>query len=529
MLAPKINLPHPATTEALASAKPRHTYGQILKSSALIGGSSAFNNVALGIVRNKVMALLLGREGVGLFGLYGSVLDLTQSIAGMGINSSGVRQIAASASSGEAVRVARTATVLRRTSVVLGVLGAVLLLAASETISRWTFGSERFAVPVALLSLAVLFKSISAGQEALIQGLRRIADLAKIAVVGGLFGTVLSLGLVFWFREKGIAPALVAVAATGLAVSWWFRRRIRIDPPAMTATQVWREASSLLKLGSAFMASAILTMGAAYLIRVIVRQNISLEAAGLYQSAWALGGQYVGFILQAMGSDFYPRLTAAAQDNAECNRLVNEQAEVGLLLAGPGVLATLTFAPLVIALFYTREFTAAVEPLRWICLGMLLRVIAWPMGFIVLAKGVQSIFFWTEVVAASVHVGLAWIAVRHVGLAGAGMAFFGLYVVHGCLIYLIVRRLSGFRWSPANRRIGLLFLSVIAAVFCGFFLLPFWVATALGSAAAAASGIYSVRALVTLVSWERIPRGARRLLVLLRCAPPEVNSRSKSK
>ena len=44
---------------------------------------------------------------------------------------------------------------------------------------------------------------------------------------------------------------------------------------------------------------------------------------------------YVGFILQAMGSDFYPRLTAVADDHAECNRLVNEQAQIGLLLAGP--------------------------------------------------------------------------------------------------------------------------------------------------------------------------------------------------
>lgn len=505
------------------AAKPRHSYGQILKSSALIGGSSAFNNVLLGIVRNKVMALLLGREGVGLFGLYGSVLDLTQSVAGMGINSSGVRQIAAAAGSGEAVRVARTATVLRRTSVVLGLLGALLLVLASQSVSRWTFGTEEHAVPVALLSLAVLFKSISAGQEALIQGLRRIADLAKIAVLGGLFGTVLSIGLVYWLREDGIVPALVAVAGAGLAVSWWFRRRIQFETPGMTAPQVGHEAAGLLKLGSAFMASAILTMGAAYVIRVIVRQNVSLEAAGLYQAAWALGGQYVGFIVQAMGSDFYPRLTAAAHDNVECNRLVNEQAEVGLLLAGPGVIATLTFAPLVLALFYTKDFTAAVEPLRWICLGMLLRVIAWPMGFIVLAKGVQSIFFWTEMVATCVHVGLAWIAIRHVGLVGAGVAFFGLYVVHGCLIYLIVRRLSGFRWSRANRRIGLLFLSVIAAVFCGFFLLPIWAATALGGAAAMVTGIYSVRALITLVSWERIPSAVRRLLMLLRFAPPETN------
>ena len=91
-----------------------------------------------------------------------------------------------------------------------------------------------------------------------------------------------------------------------------------------------------------------------------------------------------------MGADFFPRLTAVAQDNSECNRLVNEQAEVGLLLAGPGVLGTLTFAPLVIQLFYSARFGPAVEILRWICLGMMLRVASWPMGYILLAKGARQ-------------------------------------------------------------------------------------------------------------------------------------------
>ena len=40
----------------------------------------------------------------------------------------------------------------------------------------------------------------------------------------------------------------------------------------------------------------------------------------------------------------------AATDNRECNRLVNEQAEMSLLLAAPGILGTLTFTPLVIQL-----------------------------------------------------------------------------------------------------------------------------------------------------------------------------------
>ena len=50
--------------------------------------------IGLGIVRTKAMALLLGPAGVGLLGLYGTIADLAQTIAGMGINTSGVRQIA---------------------------------------------------------------------------------------------------------------------------------------------------------------------------------------------------------------------------------------------------------------------------------------------------------------------------------------------------------------------------------------------------------------------------------------------------
>ena len=71
----------------------KHSYGQILKSTALIGGSSAVN-IVIGIVRTKAMAMLLGPAGFGLMGVYGAIIDVAQSIAGMGINSSGVRQIA---------------------------------------------------------------------------------------------------------------------------------------------------------------------------------------------------------------------------------------------------------------------------------------------------------------------------------------------------------------------------------------------------------------------------------------------------
>src|SRR5215831_14376761 len=141
------------------SAFEKHSYGQILRSSVLIGGSSVLN-IGIGIVRTKAMAVLLGPAGFGLMGLYGSIADLAVSIAGMGVNSSGVRQIAEAAGSGDDKRIARTVTVLRRTAVLLGILGAGLLVVFCRQVSALTFGTDEHAGAVALLSLVVFFRLV---------------------------------------------------------------------------------------------------------------------------------------------------------------------------------------------------------------------------------------------------------------------------------------------------------------------------------------------------------------------------------
>jgi antigen flippase len=489
----------------------KHTYGQILKSSAMIGGSSLLN-VVIGTVRTKAMAMLLGPSGVGLMGLYGAILELTISIAGMGINSSGVRQIAEAVGSDETERVARTAAVLRRISVILGLIGAAFLVGFSGVASALTFGSDQHASAIALLSIAVFFSLVSAGQGALLQGMRRISDMAKTSILGAFWGALVSIIVVYFLREDGLVLSLILVAAMSLVISWWYSRKICLRVPPLSAAQVGQEAAAMLKLGFAFMASGLLMSGASYVVRLIVVRKVGFDAAGLYQAAWALGGLYIGFILQAMGADFCPRLTAIARDNPECNRVVNEQAYVSLLLAGPGVLGTLTFAPLVITIFYSAKFEGAVEILRWLCLGMTLRVISWPMGYIIIAKGVQNLLIFSEVAWTAVYLGLAWVCVNAFGLKGAGIAFFGSYVFHVAMIYVMVRKLSGFRWSAENRQTSFLFLVLIAAVFCGYYALPPVLAMGVGALAVLLSGVYSLQVLLDLVPPDRLPGPVLKLL-----------------
>jgi enterobacterial common antigen flippase len=487
-----------------ASSAERSTYTQIFKSTLVVGASSAVG-VMFSIVRNKAIALMLGPEGVGLIGLYGALVDITQSIAGMGVQSSGVRQIAEASATHDEKTIAQTYLIVSRTSLLLGIIGSVLLLVASSPLSVMTFGGYEQSTGIGLLAVAVGLRILSGAQMALLQGLRRISSIAMVNVAGAFAGTVATISLIFLFGTAGIVPSIIAVAAVTLFASWYFGRQVRLAHAEITRDAFQKESRRLLKLGFVFMISGLLTFGAAYVNRLIVLRADGMAAAGFYQAAWAIGGLYVGIVLQAMGTDFYPRLTMVSGDNAECNRLVNEQVQMSLLLAGPGVVATLTFAPIVLQILYSHAFDGATDLLRWICLGMILRVVAWPMGYIVVAKEAQATFFWTDVGAAAVHVGLAWLLVGRFGAVGAGAAFFGLYVWHSTLIYVIVRRLSGFRWSRENVRIAPVFLGASVLVFLATQSLPVWQSTSLGALILVLLSLHSLRKIAPLVHQASLP------------------------
>lgn len=478
----------------------------ILKASALIGASSLIN-VGLGAVRTKAMAVMLGPAGIGLLGAFSMILDLARSVAQLGLSGSGVRQIAESASSGDERRLAVTAIVLRRVSLLCGLLGAVVIALSSSAISTLTFGTDEYATSIAIASVALFLGVVAGGQVALLQGTRKVAEQAKVTVYGALLGTVAAVAIVYAVGQSGIVPSIVAGAAATIGLSWWYSRHVQIADVRLERGDTVREATLLLKLGLAFLASGLLVAGAAYAVRTFVLRTLGLEAAGMYQAAWTLGGLYVGFVLQALGTDFYPRLVGVANDHQACNATVNEQAQASLLLAAPGIIATITFAPLVIHLFYSAAFGDAIELLRWMCLGMALRVITWPVGYIIVAKNRQFAFFAVEAAWAVCNVAASWWALGAFGLEGAGIAFMLSYVFHAFIVYPTARGMTGFRWSADNLRVGGWFILAVAAAFIVQRTLPQWPALAFGTCLTVASTWYCVRSLVRLSDVDgRFPR-----------------------
>ena len=481
------------------------SHRQIFKSTALIGGTQIIN-MGIGILRTKVLAMLLGPAGMGLAGLYMSATSLIGSVSGLGINASGVRQIAEAAGSNDETRIARTAITLRRISMISGALGMLLVLVLAPLLSRTTFGDEKHVFGVALMSLTLLFGGISAGQSALLQGLRRLRELAMSQILGTIFGALVSIVLVWWLRDQGIVPYLVAISAFSILLSWWYARRVPLVGVVVTWRETFTESKGLLVMGMAFTTAALISSGTAYLTRVLVQHELGLVAVGIYTATWTLSTYYVSFILSAMGTDFMPRLTASAHDHSTLNRLVNEQTEMGVLIAIPGVLATLTLAPWVMQAFYSAEFVQGAEVARWQILGVFLRVVSWPLGYVLIAKGKSFLFTMSELAFGVTNVVLILVCIKLLKLDGIGISFALSYLVYTLMMVLIVWKLTDFRYSPTALKIFGPVILVVAVTFaCTRFLPHVW-SISVGLTLTAITGVVSLLVLQKLLGVDLLGR-----------------------
>lgn len=418
-------------------------------------------NILIGMVRVKFAAILIGPAGVGLLGIYNQIIALIATATGMGIGNSGVRQVAEAVGSNDDERIARTVITLRRTAWLTGALGMLVMIILCVPISRVTFGTSNYAISVALLGVTLLFSAITTGQACLLRGARRIADIARITVISAFGGTLISVPCFYLWGIRGIVISQILSSIAVLATSWWYARRFQTVPLMVSWPESRIEARSLLSLGISFMGAALATSATAYAIQALLVRHFSLADAGIYQAAYNLSGVLVGFVLGAMGADYYPRLTAIAGDHSGVHRMVNEQSQVSVLLALPALAAMMVFAPLIIQFFYSASFAAAVPLLRWCILGILGRVFSWPIGFVMLAQGKGTIYFATEAFACGLHLAAVALFTRIWGLDGAGIAFMALYIFYTGLMLIVMRRLVGETWTRQTLKLILISTTIM--------------------------------------------------------------------
>jgi PST family polysaccharide transporter len=465
--------------------------------SMMIIGSAQVVNILISIIRLKVLAVLLGPSGVGLLSIYNSLQAMVKQTAGLGMGSSGVRQIASSR--GEEATLSRVRRVLFAAHLVQGALAMLAVWLLRAPIATWLFGDATRATEVGLIGVAILLALLGTAQTALLQGLRRIADLGRVTVLAAFTGTVAGLvavwvqgesGLIWFFLVQPLATVLVALHFT--------RRLPRPTAARLSVTETWEIWKPMAKLGAAFMLGGLATTATLLLVRGRISQELGLDAAGHFAAAWGITITYVGFLLGAMGADYYPRLTEVIHDKVAALQLVNDQAQLGLAIGGPVLLLLIGLAPWAITVLFSDEFGPAVTLLQWQTVGNVFKLPGWALGFSIVAAARGKTFLLTQLNFNILFCLMLWPTLVPFGIQAAGPAFMIASILQFCLVTVIVRKIHGFRFQPLS--LGLLGLhTVLAIALLGLALVAPLAAAAASPVLAGATGLFGLRVVLVKI------------------------------
>lgn len=441
----------------MANSKEENSYSNILKRLSAFGGVQIFN-IFISLIRGKFVALFLGPAGMGISSLYTSSLAPLQQICGLGLNLAVVKEIAANKDDESALR--RVLKVALRLLLLTSLLGGLVTLIAAPLWSEITFGNNLHTSAYLLLSLFTALSIAGAGLLALLQGLGEVKRLSKATLVGGLAGLIFGVPLYYFYADGGIVPAMIILALASFlfylisyrkSQSNYLSEESEIREEKEEKLRSVNLIKSLLSMGFILLVGSLAGQLITYLINLYIRSAGSLDDVGLFQGANSITNQYVGVIISALALDYFPRLSASCAHNDKMREVVNRQTEVVMLVATPLIILLLLTAPIVIHILLTDNFMVIIPLIRWMGLGMLIQALAFPLGYIYVAKDDRKAYIWMECVWANLCWLICSVGFYHIfGLIGLGISLVVRGVVDLIINYIVCLRRYGFRYSSSS-------------------------------------------------------------------------------
>lgn len=414
------------------------SYRNVLKATSLFGGVQVVN-ILIAIIRSKFIALFIGPTGMGIASLLNSTLGLINGVTNLGLERSAVRDISLVHKEGVDKSASRTITILRRLVWFTASFGALLMIALSPLLSEFAFENKDFTLAFVWVAIALFFKQITDSQLAVLQGLRKLKDLAKANLFGNVLGLIITVPLYYYFRIDAIVPAIIIASLMSFAFTFYYSQKAEIVKTPITNAEAFSEGKEMIQLGVTLSISSLISLLVAYIIQIYISQKGGIDEVGLYNAGFVILNTYVGIIFTAMATDYFPRLSAISEEIIKVRKAVFEQAYIAVLLITPIIVVFLMFAQFIIVLLYSEEFTPIVKMVSWGILGMVFKAVSFSMGYVIIAKGDSKLFVKTAVGFNAILLAANVVGYYYGGLEGLGISFFLYYIFHFVALRIITK------------------------------------------------------------------------------------------
>jgi O-antigen/teichoic acid export membrane protein len=422
---------------------------------------------AVGVVtllaQTKLLAVLIGPEGVGFFALAVSFIALVTAVAGLGLSTSLTKLVAEFGSGGRKDDIWGTTLVGVATVTVASVVLGALIVLNQGPIGRAFLGGSSvstedrsFIIGVTALGLIPII--LNGYFSGLLKGLRNLRDYVVSGSLATAFPAAGALVGAAIHGERGAVAGSVLGQVPAVAILVYFA--VRVTRREGLRVDLWAGRSRLVALERGLIALGLFALVAGLaggfgqnLARTQIAAHFDLRAVGFFSAAWAISNRLPILVYQTLTSYIMPKISSLARDWTAIIKEQNDACRISLLVITPALCLAAAAGPWIVPIILSDRFLPMVTLLQLMFVGELLSVVLWaeecalyPSGR-ALTSTIAEWAFWVVFIA-----GVA-VAVTLGHLTAIGFAYIAAQATLVVAVYMWEKRHHDFRWRPENARL----------------------------------------------------------------------------
>ena len=393
-----------------------------------------------GLIINKFIAIYIGPSGLAVIGNLQSIMQLIVTLSQAGIANGAVKYTAQYRIDEKNIA-PLFSTAAKICLIASSVVGVVLIL-LSRPLSVQFLNSADYYYVLVLLGATAPFLALNSILISIINGLKEIRLWFEINIIQSLSSLIFATVLIAVWGLKG---ALVALATYQSVVFVILLRKLKGHLIIKISQFKLKIEPALAKQLFAFSIMALTSAVAVPVSHIIIREyigsNLGWESAGYWQALWYISTMYLMVVTTSLGVYYLPRLS-----EIKVKSELTQELQKGLCLIVPFV-SLMAFAiyltrGFLIGILFSEEFMVLRDLLLWQLVGDVIKVAAWLIGYVTVARAMVKTFVVLEILGSLVFVILSISFVSVYGLVGITYAYSFNYFVYLLVMLLIYRKIT---------------------------------------------------------------------------------------
>lgn len=410
----------------------------LIKTSLLTAISTVVTVIA-GLIINKFIAIYIGPSGLATIGNFQNFIQIIKTI-GSGSTQTAIVKYTAEYKHNNLKLVKLLSSAFYILCVIYLVVFIFTLL-LGESLALWIFGDVEFVSILYIFSAASGLFFLNQFFLSIFNGLKEIKTYVLLNIFTSIISLIIIVILIYYMKLYGALLALAINQSLVFFVTLFFVWKSKSIQLYMLLNgydkKSFKRLSGFISMALASGISVPLTQ---MILRDYIGDSISWEAAGYWEAMWRISAVYLLLVTTSLSVYYIPKLSELNSQKELRNEILYGY-KVIMPIVIIAAISIYISQDLIISLLFTDDFMPMKTLFFYMLLGDVIKVAAWLLSNIMLAKAMIRTFILTELLFKVPFLFFTISLSNMYGLEGVAMGYFINYILYFLVMLYIFKDL----------------------------------------------------------------------------------------